>query len=85
MSLARTDLEAFWMPRASEAGLEQFAHVIAPSFYSALSAQDMHRRSGPYFHMKIFGEIEKAKAWLQSFQKKEKNELKEIKNFELSL
>ena len=61
-------LEQIWMPRAAKAGLEQFAHVIAPGIYSALSAQDMHRRTGPFFQMKIFGDIDKAQAWLKSFQ-----------------
>lgn len=62
-------LREFWIPRAHEAGLKYFAHVLSPKVSGALSAQHFHRHTIGTFQMQIFGDMEKAKQWLISMQK----------------
>lgn len=57
-----------WTPRAIEAGLKFFAHVVSPESFAALSAETMHTKVGDSFQMKIFGDFDEAKSWLQAAQ-----------------
>ncbi|MFC5272192.1 hypothetical protein [Adhaeribacter terreus] len=61
-------LECNWISQMKEAGLQYFAHVLAPNVAGALSAQDLHRRANGIFNMQLFGDVEKAKQWLKSMQ-----------------
>lgn len=54
-----------WMPRALQAGLKKFAHVVSPDIYAALSAEEMESNVLD-FEMKIFEDFEAAKVWLSS-------------------
>ncbi len=58
-------IETEWMPRALNLGLKQFAHVVSQGVFGALSAQEMHRRVGDRFQMRLFNDINDAKAWLK--------------------
>ncbi|MBK0402032.1 hypothetical protein I5M27_03485 [Adhaeribacter sp. BT258] len=61
-------LECNWVPQVKEAGLQYFAHVLAPNVAGALSAQDLHRRTTDAFTMQIFGDVKKAEQWLKNMQ-----------------
>jgi hypothetical protein len=61
-------LETYVIPKAMAAGLLYFAHVLSPGIAGALSAQDLHRRLVGTLNMQLFGNIEKATAWLKSQQ-----------------
>ncbi|MGB3619361.1 MAG: STAS/SEC14 domain-containing protein [Catalinimonas sp.] len=55
-----------WMPRALAAGLKQFAHVVSPDVFAALSAEDFLTLVPEIgFEMRIFESIEAAEAWLR--------------------
>ena len=56
-----------WMPRALQAGLKNFAHVASPSIFAEYSAKDLETRLDEVnFVLKIFKDVELAKAWLSS-------------------
>ncbi|KAA9340741.1 hypothetical protein [Adhaeribacter soli] len=67
---ANEKLEKEVFPKFIEYGLRYMAHVLAPNIAGALSAQDLHRRVNNTFQMHLFGDIEKAKAWLRDCQQK---------------
>lgn len=54
-----------WTPRAVEAGLTHFAHVVSPESFAALSAQMMEEKINGSFRMRIFGDFDEAKWWLK--------------------
>ena len=55
-----------WMPRALEAGLKRFAHIVSPNVFSALSAQQLVSRVEDLgFEMRIFEDQPSAEAWLK--------------------
>ena len=58
-------------PAAAALGLKYMAHIMAPGIASALMAQDLHQRINGTLTMQLFGNEEKAKAWLKSVQKLE--------------
>ena len=58
-------------PAAAALGLKYMAHIMAPGIASALMAQDLHQRITGTLTMQLFGNEEKAKAWLKSVQKLE--------------
>jgi hypothetical protein len=64
-------LKENWIPKAEEAGLRYFAHVLSPGLAGALSAQSLHRKVDDCFNMQLFGDMEKAQAWLKEAQKNE--------------
>jgi hypothetical protein len=53
-----------WTPRALKAGMKYFAHVVDKQTLAAMSAEEMHRKVGTVFEMKVFDNMEAAKAWL---------------------
>ena len=71
-------LENIWIPQARELGLKYMAHILAPNIAAALSSQDLHRRVDGHFEMRIFGEMEKGKAWLRQNQAAEPDLIKTI-------
>ena len=71
-------LENVWIPQARELGLKYMAHILAPNIAAALSSQDLHRRVDGQFEMRIFGEMEKGKAWLRQNQAAEPDLIKTI-------
>ena len=65
-------------PAAAALGLKYMAHILAPNIAAALSSQDLHRRVDGHFEMRIFGEMEKGKAWLRQNQAAEPDLIKTI-------
>ena len=57
-----------WAPRAVAQGLTFFANVVSPESMAALSAEAMHLGLGGRLHMRMFGRVEEAKAWLREAQ-----------------
>lgn len=55
-----------WTPRAIAAGLTHFAHVVDAKSFAALSAEAMSLGIAGLFEMRIFGDVEAARAWLKS-------------------
>jgi hypothetical protein len=51
-----------WTPRAIEAGLTHFAHVVSPESFAALSAETMSTKVGNSFQMQIFEDFESSKS-----------------------
>lgn len=64
-------LKVNWIPKAEEAGLRFFAHVLSPGIAGALSAQSFHREVNDSFNMQLFGDMKKAQAWLKEAQRTE--------------
>jgi len=64
-------LQEVWVPQARDLGLRYMAHILAPNISAALSGQDLHRRVDGNFEMRIFGDVDKAKAWLKQNQSTE--------------
>ncbi|GAB3197638.1 hypothetical protein ABID22_000807 [Pontibacter aydingkolensis] len=62
-------IEQEWMPRAVEAGLKCFAHVVDQDAFAAAAATDMLNRVNGQFQMRIFKDIYDAKQWLGSCEK----------------
>jgi hypothetical protein len=62
-------LKENWIPKVKEAGLRYFAHVLSPGIAGALSAQSFHQEVDGSFNMQLFGDMEKAQAWLKAAQK----------------
>jgi hypothetical protein len=57
-----------WTPRALRAGLRFFAHVVDKQTLAGMSAEQMYRKVGHIFEMKVFDDMEEAKIWLKSCQ-----------------
>ncbi len=62
-------IETDWTPRAIEAGLCNFAHVVDDDTFAAASAADMLKRVNGRYTMRIFNTFEDARQWLQSCAK----------------
>lgn len=59
-------IEQDWTPRAIEAGLRNFAHVVDDDTFAAASAADMLKRVAGRYTMQIFNTVEDAEQWLQT-------------------
>lgn len=57
-----------WAPRAVGQGLTHFANVVSPESMAALSAEAMYLGLGGRLQMRMFGNIDEAKAWLRAEQ-----------------
>lgn len=55
-----------WTPLILQAGLRYFAQVLSPGIFGQLSIQDLHQRIEGVFDLRMFGDLEEAKAWLRS-------------------
>jgi hypothetical protein len=56
-----------WMPKAIEAGLRKFAHIITDDLFGQLSAEFMEENSKKVegnFQMRLFNNQEEAEEWL---------------------
>ncbi|QIL74962.1 STAS/SEC14 domain-containing protein [Hymenobacter sp. HDW8] len=60
-----------WAPRAIAQGLTHFAQVVSPESMAALSAEAMHIGIGERLQMRMFGDIQEARAWLRQVQEQE--------------
>ena len=58
-------IENNWTPRAVNAGLTHFAHIVSPGALAEASALNMEERISGKFSMKLFSDIEQAKNWLR--------------------
>ena len=58
-----------WAPRAIAQGLTHFAHVVSPEALAAVSAEAMHIGISGQLEMKMFGDVEEARAWLRQAQR----------------
>ncbi|GAB2704733.1 hypothetical protein GCM10011495_15980 [Hymenobacter frigidus] len=54
-----------WMPQALAMGLKRFAHIVSPGIFGQASAAEMITRVGSQFEMRLFEDMEMAKAWLR--------------------
>ena len=54
-----------WMPQALAMGLKRFAHIVSPGIFGQASAAEMITRVGNQFEMRLFQDIDLAKAWLR--------------------
>ncbi|WP_026463276.1 hypothetical protein [Adhaeribacter aquaticus] len=54
-----------WTPRALQAGLKYFAHIVDSQTLAEMSAEQMHQKVGTVFEMKVFANAEEAKKWLK--------------------
>ena len=57
-----------WAPRAIAIGLTHFANVVSPDSMAALSAESMRLGLDGQLQMRMFGNIDEAKAWLREAQ-----------------
>lgn len=57
-----------WAPRAASQGLTHFANVVSPESMAALSAEAMFLGIGTRLQMRMFGDIDSARAWLREAQ-----------------
>lgn len=53
-----------WMPQVLAMGLRRFAHVVSPDIFGQASAVELVTRIGTSLEMRLFQDIELAKAWL---------------------
>ena len=54
-----------WLPQALVLGLKKHAHIVSPGIFGQASAAEMETRVGNELQMRIFKDIELAKAWLR--------------------
>ncbi|MGV3505162.1 MAG: STAS/SEC14 domain-containing protein [Adhaeribacter sp.] len=54
-----------WTPRAMQAGMKFFAHVVDRQTLAGMSAEEMNRKVSNTFEMRVFDDLEEAKVWLQ--------------------
>jgi hypothetical protein len=59
-----------WAPRAIAGGLTHFANVVSPESLAANSAQSMALGLDGQLQMRLFGNIDEAKQWLQEAQRR---------------
>ncbi|MBC6699293.1 STAS/SEC14 domain-containing protein [Hymenobacter sp. BT190] len=57
-----------WAPRAIEAGLTHFAHIVSSESLAASSAQSMFLGIGGRLHMRMFSDAAEAQQWLREAQ-----------------
>ncbi|MEL5996449.1 hypothetical protein AAFH49_19700, partial [Hymenobacter segetis] len=55
-----------WMPQVMVLGLKRFAHIVSPGIFGQASAAEMVTRVGHQFEIRLFQDVELAKAWLHS-------------------
>ena len=55
-----------WMPQVLALGLKRFAHIVSPGIFGQASAEEMVTRVGNQLEIRLFKDLELAKAWLQS-------------------
>ena len=55
-----------WLPQALALGLKRFAHIVSPGIFGQASATDLVTRVGSKFEMRLFEDVELAKAWLRA-------------------
>ena len=54
------------MPQALALGLKRFAHIVSPGIFGQASAAEMVTRVGTQLEMRLFQDVELAKAWLRT-------------------
>lgn len=59
-------IAANWMPQVLALGLKRFAHIVSPGIFGQASAEEMVTRVGNQLEIRLFKDLELAKAWLQS-------------------
>jgi hypothetical protein len=64
-NLANEWIAQTWMPQVLALGLKRFALVLSPGIFGQASASEMVTRVGTRFEMRLFQDIELAKAWLR--------------------
>lgn len=53
-----------WVPQVLALGLKRLAHVVSPGIFGQASAAEMVTKVGTQLEMRLFQNIELAKAWL---------------------
>ena len=54
-----------WVPQARAIGLKRVAHIVSPGIFGQASAAEMATRLGSQLEMRLFQDVEMAKAWLR--------------------
>ena len=54
-----------WVPQVLHLNLRRFAHIVSPGIFGQASAAEMVTRVGTQLEMRLFEDIELAKAWLR--------------------
>ena len=62
-------IEQTWMPQALALGLRRFAHIVPSAMFGVTSAEEMLKRMGQRFEMRLFKSRQEAKQWLTDAQK----------------
>jgi hypothetical protein len=62
-----------WVPRVIELGLTHFAHVVNPDSMATLTADSLYHGVHRRLKMRVFDDIEIAKAWLRDAQQAASN------------
>lgn len=55
-----------WIPQVLALGLRRFAHIVSPDIFGQASAAELVTRVGQHFEIRLFQDLELAKAWLRS-------------------
>ena len=63
-SMANDWIAQNWVPQVLALGLKRFAHVVSPGIFGQASAAEMINRVGTQLEVRLFQDIELAKAWL---------------------
>lgn len=58
-------IQKSWLPRVIASGLQKLAIIQSPDIFSAMTTEELVAKIND-FEMRIFDEIEEAKAWLNS-------------------
>ncbi|UYZ64141.1 hypothetical protein [Hymenobacter weizhouensis] len=61
-------IEQHWIPPALSAGLQYYAHIVAPGVFGQASAEDLHLRAGLRIEMRLFENGPEARHWLRTMQ-----------------
>lgn len=59
-------IAANWMPQVLALGLKRFVHIVSPGIFGQASAEEMVTRVGNQLEIRLFKDLELAKACLQS-------------------
>ena len=65
-SAANEWIATTWVPQVLRLGLKKFAHVVSPGIFGQASAAEMVTRVGTQLEMRLFEDIDLAKAWLRT-------------------
>ncbi|MBO2009475.1 hypothetical protein [Hymenobacter negativus] len=66
-SAANEWIAEHWTPQVLALGLQRFAHIVSPGIFGQASAAEMVTRANKQLEIRLFQDVELAKAWLREF------------------